>query len=78
LEGIFKPDKGQFTMLETEWHDIIAIHDGANFTVTIDGTTITAADESFARPMGPFYLNGGGFDGAQFLVKDLKVTSLKP
>ncbi len=70
--------KGQLPKLDTEWHDIIAIHDGANFTVTIDGTTITAADESFARPMGPFYLNGGGFDGAQFLVKELKVTALKP
>ena len=26
--------------------------------------------------MGPFYLNGGGFNGARYLVKDLKVTAL--
>ena len=69
--------KGKVERPESEWHTITAIHDGANFTVTIDGTTLTASDEAFARPMGPFYLNGGGFDGAQFLVKDLKVTALK-
>jgi hypothetical protein len=69
--------KGQLKKLDTEWHDIVCVHDGASFTVTIDGVSITAADESFSRPMGPFYLNGGGFDGAQFLVKDLKLTALK-
>lgn len=35
-----------------------------------DGVTITAADGTFNRPMGPFYLNGGGFDGAKYLVKE--------
>lgn len=69
--------KGQLTKLETEWHDIVCIHDGPNFTVTIDGVTITASDESFNRPMGPFYLNGGGFNGAHFHVKDLKLSALK-
>lgn len=68
--------KGKVTKLGAEWHEVVCIHDGANFTVTIDGTTITAADNSFTRPMGPFYLNGGGFDGAKFLVKDLKVSAL--
>ncbi len=68
--------KGRVAQLNVEWHNIVCIHDGANFTLTIDGTTITAADEAFARPMGPFYLNGGGFNGAKFLVKDLKVTAL--
>jgi hypothetical protein len=69
--------KGQLTKLDVEWHDIVCIHDGPNFTVTIDGVMITASDESFSRPMGPFYLNGGGFNGAKFLVKDLKLTALK-
>ncbi len=68
--------KGQLKNLDVEWHDIVCIHDGPNFTVTIDGVTITASDDSFSRPMGPFYLNGGGFDGAKFLVKDLKLTGL--
>ena len=68
--------KGKVTQPNTEWHEIVCIHDGTNFTLTIDGTTITAADEAFNRPMGPFYLNGGGFNGAKFLVKDLKVTAL--
>jgi len=68
--------KGKVSTPALDWHQIVCIHDGANFTVTIDDTTITAADESFHRPMGPFYLNGGGFDGAKFLVKDLKVTAL--
>ncbi|NBY36016.1 MAG: hypothetical protein EBQ59_00965 [Verrucomicrobia bacterium] len=35
-----------------------------------------ASDEAFNRPMGPFYLNGGGFNGARYLVKGLKVTAL--
>ncbi|MDB6004214.1 MAG: hypothetical protein JWR15_1201, partial [Prosthecobacter sp.] len=48
--------EGKVAKLETEWHDVVCIHDGANFTLTIDGTTITAADEAFKRPMGPFYL----------------------
>ncbi len=69
--------KGQLKKPDTEWHDIVCLHDGPNFTVTIDGETIRASDASFARPMGPFYLNGGGFDGAKFQVKDLKVTALK-
>ena len=69
--------KGKVEHPETEWHNIVCLHDGPSFTVTIDGTTLTASDEAFARPMGPFYLNGGGFNGAQFLVKDLKVTALK-
>ena len=68
--------KGQLQDLTREWHEVVCIHDGPNFTVTIDDVTITAADESFDRPMGPFYLNGGGFDGAKYLVKDLKVTAL--
>lgn len=68
--------EGQLTELTKVWHEIACIHDGPNFTVTIDGVTITAADESFNRDMGPFYLNGGGFNGAKFLVKDLKVTAL--
>ena len=68
--------KGRAMQLNIEWHEIVCIHDGPNFTLTIDGTTITAADEAFTRPMGPFYLNGGGFNGAKFLVKDLKVTAL--
>jgi hypothetical protein len=66
--------KGQLYQPFSEWHDITAIHDGPNFTVTIDGVTISASDDTFAQPMGPFYLNGGGFDGAQFIVKDLKVA----
>jgi fructan beta-fructosidase len=69
--------KGKVEHPESEWHSIVCLHEGPSFTVTIDGTTLTASDEAFARPMGPFYLNGGGFDGAQFLVKDLKVTALK-
>ena len=68
--------KGKVAQPNTEWHEIVCIHDGPNFALTIDGTTITAADEAFNRPMGPFYLNGGGFNGAKFLVKDLKVTAL--
>ncbi|MCB1210342.1 MAG: hypothetical protein KDK97_13490 [Verrucomicrobiales bacterium] len=68
--------KGQLQDLTKDWHKVVCIHDGPNFTVTIDGVTITAADESFNRPMGPFYLNGGGFDGAKYLVKDLWVTAL--
>lgn len=68
--------KGQTGKPDIEWHDIVCIHDGPNFTLTIDGATITAVDDSFSRPMGPFYLNGGGFNGARFLVKDLKVTAL--
>ena len=68
--------KGKVAQPNTEWHAIACIHDGPNFTLTIDGTTITAADEAFNRPMGPFYLNGGGFNEAKFLVKDLKVTAL--
>lgn len=68
--------KGKVAKLGIEWHELTCIHDGANFTLTIDGTTITAADEAFTRPMGPFYLNGGGFNGAKFLVKDLKVSAL--
>jgi len=68
--------KGKISKLDIEWHELTCIHDGVNFTLTIDGTTISAADDSFARPMGPFYLNGGGFNGAKFMVKDLKVTAL--
>lgn len=68
--------KGKVAKLGIEWHELTCIHDGANFTLTIDGTTITAADEAFTRPMGPFYLNGGGFNGAKFMVKDLKVSAL--
>ncbi len=68
--------KGRVTQSNVEWHELVCIHDGPNFTLTIDGSTITAADEAFTRPMGPFYLNGGGFTGAKFLVKDLKVTAL--
>jgi hypothetical protein len=68
--------KGKVAKLETEWHEVVCIHDGASFTLTIDGITITADDEAFNRPMGPFYLNGGGFNGAKFLVKDLKVSAL--
>lgn len=68
--------KGQLQDLTKDWHEVICIHDGPNFTVTIDGVTITAADDTFNRPMGPFYLNGGGFDGAKYLVKELKVTAL--
>jgi len=45
-------------------------------SVTIDGETITASDESFNRPMGPFYLNGGGFNGAKFLLKDIRLSAL--
>jgi hypothetical protein len=69
--------KGQLKKLDTEWHEIVCIHDGASFSVTIDGVSIVASDESFSRPMGPFYLNGGGFNGAKFLVKDLKLTAFK-
>lgn len=69
--------EGKLAKLDTEWHELVCIHDGARVTVTIDGVSITAEDESFNRPMGPFFLNGGGFDGAQFLVKDLRVTSLQ-
>ena len=69
--------KGELKKLHAEWHDITCIHDGPHFTVTIDGETISATDASFARPMGPFYLNGGGFDGAKFMVKDLKLSALK-
>jgi hypothetical protein len=68
--------KGQVAKHDVEWHEVTCIHDGPNFTLTIDGTTITAADEAFNRPMGPFYLNGGGFNGARYLVKDLKVSAL--
>ncbi len=68
--------KGKLAKLGTEWHELTCIHDGPNFTLTIDGTTITAADEAFTRPMGPFFLNCGGFNGAKFLVKDLKVSAL--
>lgn len=68
--------KGKITKLDTEWHELTCIHDGPNFTLTIDGVTITAADEAFTRPMGPFFLNGGGFNGAKFLVKDLQVSAL--
>jgi hypothetical protein len=68
--------KGQLKKLDTEWHDVVCVHDGPSFSVTIDGVTIAASDESFSRPMGPFYLNGGGFNGAKFLVKDLKLTAL--
>jgi hypothetical protein len=69
--------EGKLAKLNTEWHELVCIHDGALVTVTIDGVTITARDESFSRPMGPFYLNGGGFNGAQFLIKDLRITSLQ-
>jgi len=69
--------KGKVQKTGVEWHEIVCIHDGPSFSVTIDGETISASDESFARPMGPFYLNGGGFNGAKFLVKDLKLTALK-
>jgi len=68
--------KGKLTKLDTEWHELTCTHDGPNFTLTIDGVTITATDESFNRPMGPFFLNGGGFNGAKFLVKDLKVSAV--
>ena len=68
--------KGKLKKLDTEWHEIVCLHDGPSFTLTIDGETITASDESFGRPMGPFYLNGGGFNGAHFLVKDLKLSAL--
>jgi hypothetical protein len=68
--------KGQLTDLTKDWHEVVCIHDGAKFTLTIDGVTLTASDEAFNRPMGPFYLNGGGFNGARYLVKDLKVTAL--
>jgi hypothetical protein len=68
--------KGKLTKVNTGWHELTCTHDGPNFTLTIDGVTITAADESFNRPMGPFYLNGGGFNGAKFQVKDLKVSAL--
>ena len=68
--------KGQLTDLTKDWHEVVCIHDGAKFTLTIDGVTISASDEAFNRPMGPFYLNGGGFNGARYLVKDLKVTAL--
>lgn len=68
--------KGKLTKLHTEWHEVSCTHDGPHFSLTIDGVTITAADESFNRPMGPFFLNGGGFNGAKFLVKDLKVSAL--
>ena len=68
--------KGKLTKLDIEWHELVCVHDGPNFTLTIDGSTITASDEAFSRPMGPFYLNGGGFNGAKFLVKDLKVSAL--
>lgn len=68
--------KGKLTKLDTEWHQLTCIHDGPKFDLTIDDVTITATDESFNRPMGPFFLNGGGFNGAKFLVKDLKVSAL--
>jgi hypothetical protein len=68
--------KGKVEKAGIEWHELVCIHDGPNFTLTIDGTTITAADKAFNRPMGPFFLNGGGFNGAKFLVKDLKVSAL--
>jgi hypothetical protein len=68
--------KGQLTDLTKDWHEVVCIHDGAKFTLTIDAVTISASDEAFNRPMGPFYLNGGGFNGARYLVKDLKVTAL--
>ena len=68
--------EGRLKNLNTEWHDIICIHDGPSMSVTIDGETITASDESFNRPMGPFYLNGGGFNGAKFLLKDIRLSAL--
>ena len=68
--------KGRTGQPNVEWHEVVCVHDGPNFTLTINGTTITASDEAFNRPMGPFYLNGGGFNGAKFLVKDFKVTAL--
>lgn len=68
--------KGKTEKPGVEWHELTCIHDGPHFTLTIDGTTITAADEAFRRPMGPFFLNGGGFNGAKYLVKDLKVSAL--
>ncbi|MEI6248745.1 MAG: hypothetical protein WCP67_09400, partial [Verrucomicrobiota bacterium] len=67
---------GQLKDLTKDWHEVVCVHDGAKFTLTIDGVTIRASDEAFNRPMGPFYLNGGGFNGARYLVKDLKVTAL--
>ncbi|MEI6234229.1 MAG: glycoside hydrolase family 32 protein [Planctomycetota bacterium] len=69
--------RGQVKKTDVEWHTIVCVHDGPSFTVTIDDTSLTASDEVFSRPMGPFYLNGGGFNGAKFLVKDIKVTPLK-
>jgi len=68
--------KGELKDLTKDWHAVTCVHDGAKFILTIDGVTISASDEAFNRPMGPFYLNGGGFNGARYLVKDLKVTAL--
>lgn len=42
----------------------------------MDDLTITACEEAFNHPMGPFYLNGGGFNGASDLVKDLTINTL--
>lgn len=65
--------KGKASLNEDGWFHVSMDYVGTKVTLTINGKTIEGSDNAFAKEMEYFYLNGG----PEFLVKDLKLFSLK-
>jgi hypothetical protein len=65
--------KGKAPLKEDGWFDVVMEYTGKKVKLTINGTTIEGEDDAFDKEMEYFYLNGG----FKYMVKDLKVTSLK-
>jgi hypothetical protein len=65
--------KGKAPLTEDGWFDIVMVYTGSKVNLTINGTSIEGEDPAFNKEMEYFYLNGG----FKYMVKDLKLTSLK-
>jgi len=65
--------KGKAPIKKDGWFDVVMEYTGKKMKLTINGTSIEAEDEAFNKEMEYFYLNGG----FKYMVKDLKLTSLK-
>lgn len=65
--------KGKASLSEDGWFDVVMEYSGSKMKLTINGATIEGEDPAFAKEMEYFYLNGG----FKYMVKDLKLVSLK-
>lgn len=60
-------------MTDDGWFAVVMEYQGSTMTLTINGEKIVGEDDAFKKEMEYFYLNGG----FKYMVKELKLTSLK-